>query len=347
MKKTRNQSIDFLRGIAVILVVVGHAVQLANGLDYRNSGVFYEEPVYRFIYGFHMPLFHLISGYLAAYSFRAHDWKNEISKKAVQLGLPIITWGVIQFLVERLRPGFAIRPYQLIVAARDCLESNWFLWSVLIAYVLVGIGHYALKDHWLYYAVIVVLMFVTSDEYNFKMYKFVFVFFLTAYLYNMHRLEQPKRTDFTKKNYRMIGGICLLAYMILLRFFHENQYIYTSGFTLLSRDNAAAQLGIDVFRTMLGFFGSLAAICAVQYLFLSKEGTWLQKRIAVIGIRSIGIYLISGILLGYGFRRFFTSWTFSYPRTMVVALLIVIFCDVTIAVIERFPKLSILFFGRK
>ena len=45
MKKARNQSIDFLRGIAVILVVVGHTVQLANGLDYRNSGAFYEEPV--------------------------------------------------------------------------------------------------------------------------------------------------------------------------------------------------------------------------------------------------------------------------------------------------------------
>lgn len=44
----RNQRIDVIRGMAIMLVVLGH------------SGV--SEPLFQWIYSFHMPLFFFVSG---------------------------------------------------------------------------------------------------------------------------------------------------------------------------------------------------------------------------------------------------------------------------------------------
>ena len=52
--------INFLRGIAIFLMLWGHAIQgMSNGqFDY------FEDNMFKLIYSFHMPLFMMISGYL-------------------------------------------------------------------------------------------------------------------------------------------------------------------------------------------------------------------------------------------------------------------------------------------
>ncbi|MFK2101644.1 acyltransferase family protein [Bacteroides fragilis] len=45
----RIEYVDYMRGIAIILVVIGHLIQF-NGFPTSN-------PVFEFIYSFHMPLF--------------------------------------------------------------------------------------------------------------------------------------------------------------------------------------------------------------------------------------------------------------------------------------------------
>ena len=56
MSIKRLDYIDEIRGIAILLVVVGHIIQF-NGISKNNS-------VFEFIYSFHMPLFFAISGYI-------------------------------------------------------------------------------------------------------------------------------------------------------------------------------------------------------------------------------------------------------------------------------------------
>lgn len=49
--------LDAMKGILIILVILGHSIQDTIS-DYQNNFLF------RFIYSFHMPLFFAISGYL-------------------------------------------------------------------------------------------------------------------------------------------------------------------------------------------------------------------------------------------------------------------------------------------
>lgn len=54
--KQRDTFLDFAKGIAIFLVVLGHVLE--KSMEQRNG-------VYHFIYLFHMPFFFMLSGYLA------------------------------------------------------------------------------------------------------------------------------------------------------------------------------------------------------------------------------------------------------------------------------------------
>lgn len=54
----RNVLYDKIRGIAILLVVLGHSVQNAYGEKCFNVSLF------NIIYSFHMPLFMFISGFV-------------------------------------------------------------------------------------------------------------------------------------------------------------------------------------------------------------------------------------------------------------------------------------------
>lgn len=76
-QKIRNKEIDYLKGLSIILVVVGHAIQY-NICDYNVN------PFFNIIYSFHMPLFMFISGYVAFLTIDikgAKDGLNLVIKK--------------------------------------------------------------------------------------------------------------------------------------------------------------------------------------------------------------------------------------------------------------------------
>ena len=80
----RLRSFDILKLFTIFLVLWGHCIQ------YFLSSEPIDEPLYRTIYSFHMPLFMMISGYFAASSMhiRLIDF---LKKKSVQLLLPCFT----------------------------------------------------------------------------------------------------------------------------------------------------------------------------------------------------------------------------------------------------------------
>lgn len=67
-EKRRSVLIDALRGVAIILVIIGHCISNGSGSGYFSNQGYYENIAFKFIYSFHMPLFMIISGYLFKYS---------------------------------------------------------------------------------------------------------------------------------------------------------------------------------------------------------------------------------------------------------------------------------------
>lgn len=81
----RDQSLDILRGIAMVFVVMGH------------SGA----PFTEFIYSFHVPLFFILSGYLFK-GFSPNKLWPRIKKKIIRLYLPCLLMSVFLILTNNL-----------------------------------------------------------------------------------------------------------------------------------------------------------------------------------------------------------------------------------------------------
>lgn len=91
--ENRNQFVDIMRGIAMLLVVLGHTM---TGCTANSQSSF----LFNIIWSLQMPLFILISGYVTKYSRPIADgnglWKY-VKRRTVAYMLP---WAVWSFLVR-------------------------------------------------------------------------------------------------------------------------------------------------------------------------------------------------------------------------------------------------------
>jgi uncharacterized membrane protein YcfT len=135
---TRYAWADDARGIAIALVVLGHTLSgiMAAGI-LLHSGA--SDSIYDFIYGFHMPLFFVVSGVFIPRSLARPHF---ISSKAHTLLYPYVLWSLIQGTLVMLSGASANNPTTarellsgLIV---DPLGQFWFLWVLFWLCVLIA-----------------------------------------------------------------------------------------------------------------------------------------------------------------------------------------------------------------
>lgn len=85
---------DVLKSLAVFLVILGH---VSSTYDSRG----YSSPFALWIYSFHMPLFMMLSGMFFKYSLKK-DFKTLLTDKSWLLLLPLLCWGITNFVIETL-----------------------------------------------------------------------------------------------------------------------------------------------------------------------------------------------------------------------------------------------------
>lgn len=132
MNANRNKSIDIVKGICIILMVIGH------------SGP--PKVIYDLIYMFHMPCFFIISGMLFKEKY-VHDIKKFLLRKGSSLWKPFVIWNLIFILFHNLlvylnlhKDVYSIGDFYLNIKATilmiypDLLLSGfWFLTSLMYA----------------------------------------------------------------------------------------------------------------------------------------------------------------------------------------------------------------------
>ena len=138
--KYRDAFLDIAKGLAIILVVIGHVIQ-------GSSENFDDLLWFKVIYSFHMPLFIFLSGAVAAIAFQSdsvndrmkaslQQAKVKISKAAVRLLLPFVAWCVInQLIYHHSDSGMSA----LILAFRRPDTALWFLLAIFYCIVLVAL----------------------------------------------------------------------------------------------------------------------------------------------------------------------------------------------------------------
>jgi glucans biosynthesis protein C len=106
MIRSKNQSIETLRGVAIILVVMGHVIgyDKTGGMKVSDDS-FLRHLYFTFEY-LRIPLFTTISGWVyALHPVSFNNWKNFTIKKVRRILLPLVVAGSLYFLLQYFTPG--------------------------------------------------------------------------------------------------------------------------------------------------------------------------------------------------------------------------------------------------
>lgn len=132
--ENRNQFVDIIRGIAMLLVVLGHTMTGCT-VDSQKSFLF------NIIWSLQMPLFILISGYVTKYSRPISDgkglWKY-VKRRTVAYMLP---WAVWSFLVRGII--FGEKGFLNVKNLLWNMDSGyWFLATIWTISMIFGIASF-------------------------------------------------------------------------------------------------------------------------------------------------------------------------------------------------------------
>lgn len=261
IKEQRSDILDAARGGVILLMLLGHCIQYVtpHHLD------FFENPVFKFIYSFHMPLFMLISGFLLGKSLLNQSNYFEYSgKRILNLLQPLVLGGILNYLiilVGRVLFSSHLQLSEIFDMRRiaSAITGIWFLWSVIAATVATAISFEITKNaiYRLFFLLLflpIVLLFPNPAQ-NFYMYP-IFIVGVFASYYNI--LEKVGKHSILKI-------LCIVSFLVLLMFL-EKKHIAISA---IYDDQISLKENFKIYlmRFAIGMVGSLSFLILVGFIF--------------------------------------------------------------------------------
>lgn len=246
-ENNRNQFVDIMRGIAMLLVVLDHTMTGCT-IDSQKSFLF------NIVWSLQMPLFILISGYVTKYSrilCNKNDLWSFIKKRTVSYMLP---WCVWSFFVR----GFIFNENSFFDIKRLLFNMDtgyWFLATIWIISLIFGFSSYfsqkLVKDDSIKKQVVFTLfylfgmfllclisLFAGFSFFALKLTLYYMPFYYCGYLYGQFD-EKIFSSKYGKKIVDSTVAICFIIWLIVILRYSifelpdNNLYIIIRAFTSL------------------------------------------------------------------------------------------------------------------
>ena len=323
----------------------GHCIQCGSGMAFLQSRTFFHDAVFKSIYGCHMALFMLVSGYLFGLSLRRHDWNQVFASRFTSLLLPLMAWGMIGVftIVTHYHDIFTL--IKSIVG--HYLNNMWFIWAIFYNSLFVLLVRRFCKDWLLVYFIAYLLLFVTPDIFSLSLYKYMYPFFVCGYLIcNFDLLIKTKEILFSKWT---LSVVCMVSYVLLMQFFSYESYIYTSGYSIVNLKAGEVELWKlwnDIFRMVTAFVGSTLVFLSVYGVWKQTGGLFIWQIIARLGKASLVVYLFSGeVIFSHILPK--VTWDFepNYLVNFLETIIILIICYLVYLVMKNVRIFNKVFLG--
>lgn len=313
----RVESVDLMKGIAILLVVLGHAI---GAITSSHTIVNIPESFfisYEVIYSFHMPVFFLIAG-LFIERWTRKGWREAFKKKIYRLAVPYFAWGFLMAVYKQLGSSYANSQegiYTFLLSPFVPWNIFWFLYVLLFIQILYYgcikcLGDYK-KGRRIFLLVSAIMFFVS--------------FFLPD-VWIVHRLFR----------FMLFFSIGTFSLDILAKFEQNMNYgrllIITGIFILVN----FIYVGIFDYQEHTAFRSWFFLVTGLAGTFLTAAFSWiLMKRhdgmsnfFRACGEKSMEIYVSHAFLIGF-FRVIFLKGIkieALWPRTILIFVLSTIAC---------------------
>lgn len=144
-KIKREKWIDSVKGIAIILVVVGHVIGGYTGDNFFYSINNFLKYFMWTIYTFHMPLFFMISGVVyEKYEVIScnNDYLRIAKKKSLNLLIPYFIFSTLQIIVKLPLQGkidSQVSVSNIWLLPIKPIDQFWFIYSLFFIFLIIGL----------------------------------------------------------------------------------------------------------------------------------------------------------------------------------------------------------------
>lgn len=338
--KERNKSIDAVKGIAIVLVMIGH-VFVHNHM---------EDPyVYDAIRAVQMPLFMIISGYLCGQGRKIRDFKGYgkvLGKRAVSYLVPFFSWLTLMHLAN-LKEAYRTIFFQLDYGL-------WFLAVLFLLTFMVSTAqlfasafrekHPAVSEavFWAVYAGMCCIPFLQLLKGNQFLSPNLLILYIPFYMLgymagNYGKLKfvwGKKETGKIDCRDNLLIKIAVLAAALL--------FLWLTAVKNLNSMESRTDMLIQMLASVLGSAAIIYGVC------LLKEGK-IKNIFAKLGEYTLEIYVIhyhfANMLNIYDRQyQFYTLEGFLFVIASFVAMSAATFC--TVWLMKKVRILDFLFFGK-
>lgn len=295
---------DSIRGILILLVVLGHAIQKTLGDGYEANHL------WNAIYSFHMAAFMAVSGYLA---FRPCGREGSsifylLFRRFRQLIVPFVIWTAILLITNNRLTTDAILN-SILYPDKGGLWFLWVLFFINVLFLLCSLfaNRIKVKKEFVVLFVCLTLIGIMTvldiRVFGFQFIAYYFVFYSVGYY--LHKYD---RTLLTNNTYLIASLTFIWAVMAYFWNMHKLPYFLT----ILPMPAMLTQYAYRFFTALVAIY----VIICISPRFLNVESTW-NKPLTKMGIVSLGIYTTHFIILGY-----IVSWFASIvsSETVVICL---------------------------
>lgn len=283
----RNKCIDTIKGIAIILVVIGHCIQFGSGANVLESGSFFEDPLFKFIYSFHMPLFMLVSGYLFAYTTK-RDTITIIKRKAKSILLPLIIWQTINLGINIILG----QSYTYTIFFLSYFHSFWFLRALFFCFMVILLMNRLFNDNIISYIVLFFILHFIPNRVLPNIFVFTIVYFVMGYLFN----KKSFPIYYIPKYSKSLFILFTVLFIALLTNFKETYYVYISNTCIFNKlYSPTYMLYIIIYRHLTAIIGCITILLSIHYIY-KTICIYIIDILSSLGQASLCIYVIDSII---------------------------------------------------
>lgn len=276
----RDKQLDNIKGLLIILVVFGHALELLRVNSLLSNYI------YNFIYSFHMPVFIFLSGYLAKNVSKGRE--NAFK----QYFIPFLLFNSIWNFIQVITTSMISIPVDSPVAF-SFLNPGWALWYILAMFIWKSLLPDLLKIKNIFRVVLVVgILSRLFSEFNvFLSLSRLLVFtpyFVGGFLFSKESLERVR-------NSRLSISIILLLISLAFNYFFLFHTTYPTEFLWADRpfsffsNSLLVSICLGIALYIVGF-----SFVIIFLRLMTKKETFLTK----IGINSFPVYILHTYLVG-------------------------------------------------
>lgn len=267
---SKNNEINILRGIAFVLVLLGHSFP-DSAYGYINM---YTEFAREYIYSFHMPLFFIISGFCMAplLSEKQISIKDELIKRAKRLLIPYLFYSYIAIIPKLIFSSYMYIKFEprliwTTLLGKSTSGTLWYIWNLFVINMF--------------------FLIISRFIYN----KIIWLL-ISSGLYIINLFVSPFYFDkLMKYSIFFVLGIFLSGYFSIIKKWIENKgllmlifILINGGIVMFIGNNKSTEL-------LTALIGSIPVLYLA--IHIQAQGGYPKKILELASNYSYGVYLMS------------------------------------------------------